>query len=431
MMRGGLKSTKVRGGKLDSFSAREKLPARREPHWRAIEPGFALGYRRSAGKGGTWIARRYTSDGYPRIRYRALGAADDYAPADGTRVLTFAQAQECARAWLVEAARAEAGGVDVTQPYTVGDALDDYLSDYRTRGGRAEKETRQAIDVLIRPVLGSVQLAKLTHSQVKGFRDGLTKTGRRLRTQRGHEQKFKEIDINDPDQLRKRRATANRVFSTLRAALNHAHQCQHISSDSAWAAVKPFENTDAPRIRYLMDDEALRLVNACETSFRAILIAALLTGCRYGELIKMRVSDLNFDNSSIHIPFTKSGKPRDVALTDEGHEFFAQAVTGKVPNALVFLRSNGKPWKAAEQVRPLHVACEVAGIAPMISFHILRHTYASRLVRSGVPMAVIAAQLGHADIRVTSRHYAHLSPSYVADTVRTAFGYMGLNGNDL
>ena len=37
---------------------------------------------------------------------------------------------------------------------------------------------------------------------------------------------------------------------------------------------------------------------------------------------------------------------------------------------------------------------------------------------SGVPMGVIAAQLGHADTRMTERHYAHLSPSYVADTIR-------------
>jgi len=44
----------------------------------------------------------------------------------------------------------------------------------------------------------------------------------------------------------------------------------------------------------------------------------------------------------------------------------------------------------------------------------------------GVPLAVIAAQLGHADTRMVEKHYGHLSPSYVADTVRSAFGTLGI-----
>jgi hypothetical protein len=44
----------------------------------------------------------------------------------------------------------------------------------------------------------------------------------------------------------------------------------------------------------------------------------------------------------------------------------------------------------------------------------------------GVPLAVIAAQLGHSDTRMVEKHYGHLSPSYVADTVRAAFGTLGI-----
>ena len=65
------------------------------------------------------------------------------------------------------------------------------------------------------------------------------------------------------------------------------------------------------------------------------------------------------------------------------------------------------------------------GITDLVShrnFHGLRHTYASRLAMRGVPLAVIAAQLGRADTRMVERHYGHLSPSYIADTVRQAFG---------
>ena len=62
----------------------------------------------------------------------------------------------------------------------------------------------------------------------------------------------------------------------------------------------------------------------------------------------------------------------------------------------------------------------------MVNFHGLRHTYASRLAMRGVPLAVIAIQLGHADTRMVEKHYGHLAPSYVADTVRAAFGSLGI-----
>jgi integrase len=413
-----------RSNRLDSRTARLKLTPRREPYWHSIEAGFAIGYRRMAGKGGTWIAKRYTSGQGRDIK--SCGVGDDFADADGIRVLSFAQAQSAARKWLADLSRAEAGGLDRSKSHTVGCALDAYLTDYKTRGGRAEKELRRTIDVLIRPVLGSTRLDKLSHLDVKGFRDALALSGRRLRSKSGEDAKVEEFTKGDSEQRRKRRATANRVFTTLRAALNFAHQNQMIASNAAWAGVKPFENTDAPRVRYLLDDEALRLVNACPPDMRSLATGALLTGCRYGELVRMRVADFNDDNGSIHIPITKSGKPRDIVLTDEGREFVARLADGKSAAALVFVRANGQLWKAAEQTRPLRAACKAARISPAVSFHILRHTYASRLARAGVPMAVIAAQLGHSDLRVTSRHYAHLSPGYVADTVRAAFGSMGL-----
>jgi integrase len=75
--------------------------------------------------------------------------------------------------------------------------------------------------------------------------------------------------------------------------------------------------------------------------------------------------------------------------------------------------------------RPLAAACKAAGLDP-IGFHDLRRTYGARLARQNVPMAVIAEALGHADERITRKHYAHLSPSYVADTIRSAAAGLGI-----
>ena len=74
-------------------------------------------------------------------------------------------------------------------------------------------------------------------------------------------------------------------------------------------------------------------------------------------------------------------------------------------------------------------ACARAKIKPAISFHVLRHTHGSTLAMRGVPMGVIAEQLGHADTRMTEKHYAHLAPSYVADTIRAHFPTLGIGGD--
>ena len=170
----------------------------------------------------------------------------------------------------------------------------------------------------------------------------------------------------------------------------------------------------------------MRLVNACEPSFRRLVQAALFTGCRYGELAAFVASDFNPDSGTVHVRESKSGKARHVVLATEGYDFFERQVAGKTGSESLFQRPDGKRWGTSHQTRPLKEACEIAKIEPAIGFHILRHTYASRLAMKGVPMAVIAEQLGHADTRMTERHYAHLAPSYIADTVRAAFGEMGI-----
>jgi integrase len=101
-------------------------------------------------------------------------------------------------------------------------------------------------------------------------------------------------------------------------------------------------------------------------------------------------------------------------------------VAGRDNSNLVFLREDGLPWGHAHQFRPLRDACNRVRLTPAIGFHILRHTHAATLAMAGVPMGVIAAQLGHADTRVTERHYAHLAPNYVAATIRSSFPKLGL-----
>jgi integrase len=219
---------------------------------------------------------------------------------------------------------------------------------------------------------------------------------------------------------------ANRVLTVLKAALNHAWREGVVPSDDAWRRVSPFKGVDAPVIRYLAEDEQRRLVNAYSADFREIVRAALLTGCRYGELIALRAADYHADAGTITVCESKAGKVRHVVLTDEGCTLFDALTAARKGDTRIFLRSDGKPWGASHQQRPLAEACARARISPAVSFHILRHSHGSTLAMRGVPMGVIAAQLGHSDTRMTEKHYAHLAPSYVADTIRANFPNLGI-----
>ena len=208
--------------------------------------------------------------------------------------------------------------------------------------------------------------------------------------------------------------------------MNHAFHEGHAVSDEPWRKAKPFREADAPVVRYLTLDECRRLVNGAEGAFRDLVRAAMLTGCRYGELTRLRAGDVNHVTGTVTLRETKAGKPRHVALTDEGRALMAELTASCAADVLVFLRDDGKAWGPSHQQRPLDAASAAARLNPPATFHMLRHTYASTLAMKGVPMGVIAAQLGHADTRITERHYAHLAPNYVADTVRAALPSFGI-----
>ena len=63
-------------------------------------------------------------------------------------------------------------------------------------------------------------------------------------------------------------------------------------------------------------------------------------------------------------------------------------------------------------------ACTHGKIDPPINFHGLRHTWASHAVMNGVPLMVVAKNLGHRDTRMVEKHYGHLAPSFIANAIR-------------
>src|SRR5260370_38535152 len=157
-----------------------------------------------------------------------------------------------------------------------------------------------------------------------------------------------------------RRASANRIFGVLKAALNLAFREGQTVSDEAWRRVRPFREASAPKVRYLSHAEAQRLVNASEPGVRPLVQCALLTGCRYGEIIDFRAGDCDLDAGTVSVRAGKAGRPRHVVLTDDGVARFERHVAGKLGTELVFTRPDGSRWGRSHQHRPLREACRPA-----------------------------------------------------------------------
>jgi integrase len=383
---------RVRETNLDNKSLRQKLKPAGKPYWKRVREGLHLGYRRSL-KGGVWVSRIYAGGKYVTGN---IGTADNFSMKPAEEFVSFEQAQDRLLA-LADAACKPAAPAG---PYTVDQALNDYFSHSEANGSKSIVDAKQRADKLIRPALGSVPVDDLTREQLKAWHNSLSKRG----------------DPKSQDDIRRKKSTANRVLAIMKASLNFAFREGRVTTDVAWRAVKPFGEVETARVRHFSVSECQRLVNSSRGAFRDLVNAALFSGCRYGELCRLRVRDFRADSGTIYIERSKSGNARHVVLTEEGQAFFRQMTAGRLADDVMFLK-NGLAWSTSHQVRYMAEACKNANIAPA-GFHILRHSYASLLVMNGAPLTVIAANLGHANTKMVEKHYGHMTQSYLAEQIR-------------
>jgi integrase len=373
----------VRYAKLDSPTSRARLKRGRQPHWHTLVRGRAhLGFQRWPGTApGRWVLRRLV-DG--RYQVTALGTEAE---------LDFNAAKEKAEKLN--------GATTIAGRLTVRAAAAFYIERQAAKG-RDTKATEARIANHITLPLGEVEVTKLTTERIYAWLAEMA-----------------PVDP-DPERRRRRQATANRVLAILKAILNLAFVSGRVGSNAAWAGkrVEPFAGAGAARLRYLTIDESQRLLNAADEHLRPLVRAALETGCRYGELTRLEVRDFNPDAGTLVIRHSKSGKSRHVILTGDGEDFFRQVCLGRPGDAPMFTRDGTLPWRPCDQSKPMSDAVERARLVPKATFHSLRHTWASLSIMNGVPLIVVARNLGHADTKMVERHYGHLADSFVTDAIR-------------
>jgi integrase len=387
---------KVRDAQLDTRTAREKLEIRGRPHYRRDSANLAIGYRRLRGRSGTWCARHYVGGG--EYAFDIIGTADDRSDHDGLTVFSFHQAVAKARELHTERAKEKAG---IRAPLTVAEAIEAYANHLSGNGKRHDPLERTAAKY-ITPLIGDVEVANLTSEALTEWKAKIAKMPARGK------RAFNPIA---------RKASANRTITMLKTALRLAYDNGKVESDRAWRSMKKFDGVERRRDRFLTLADSKRLINAADTEFRPMIQAALATGCRYAELCNLKVSDFHDDSKTLFIRTSKSGKSRSVYLTEEGVRLFEGLAAGHRSSEPLIRRDDGLPFGPSHQIRRMKETCKNARIEP-ITFHGLRHSYASALVKAGVPLAYVAESLGHANIKMVQKHYGHFEKSHLAETIR-------------
>ena len=231
----------ARNTSLETRTARTRLVIRRTPYFAKIAKGLRLGYYRGA-VAGSWIAGHYRGNGV--YATEAIGAADDTLEADGINVFDYWQAQDHASRW-VDRQRQIAEGRLREGPYTVSDAVKDYLGEIAAeKSPAAVQGAKYVFDAWILQELGSIQIEKLTTDRLNRWRNKIATQPKRVRSKRIASKPATRETADDDDARRARKATANRILTILKAALNRAFHGDRVTSDSAWRKVKPFKRVD-------------------------------------------------------------------------------------------------------------------------------------------------------------------------------------------
>ncbi|MEO8716702.1 MAG: site-specific integrase [Burkholderiales bacterium] len=212
-------------------------------------------------------------------------------------------------------------------------------------------------------------------------------------------------------------ATAKRYLAAL------SKTCSMAVKEYRWLERNPVQQVSKPTepdgiVRYLSDEERVRLIEACKGSalheLELIVLLAITTGMRRGEIMGLRWADLDLKRCQAVLHKTKNKTKRAVPLMPQVLVLLqTHAKVRRLDTDLVFpLPGRDKPLDPA---RPFQTVLKKAKI-DSFRFHDLRHTAASYLAMSGATLPEIAAVLGHKTFAMVKR-YAHLSDQHTSAVV--------------
>lgn len=194
-------------------------------------------------------------------------------------------------------------------------------------------------------------------------------------------------------------ASLNREIAVLKYMFKKAMEWGYLKENTA-RKIKKLK-VQEKKIRYLTDSEIKKILKVCDEEWKNIFLFFLYTGLRLSEFVNLSWNDIDFKKGLIAVQKTKSYKARYIPIAKE------------VKRILREWQGRKKLCKfSADYItHKIKEICKKAGISD-VSPHVLRHTFASRLVMNGVPLRVVKELLGHSDIK-TTMVYSHLAPDYM------------------
>ncbi|MDC0712738.1 tyrosine-type recombinase/integrase [Stigmatella sp. ncwal1] len=275
----------------------------------------------------------------------------------------------------------------------------------------------------ILPFFGEMALASIGPAEIEDFKALMRKKKSAARARKEDPTQaaiLKRAEV-EPKPLSFK--TINNVLCALSKLLNLAEEQRVIRQAPR---VKLFGKLPKPKFDFLTFAEVERLIDATEPEWRTLILVALKTGLRQGELIGLQWADLDLSRGMMTVrrsvwrgvtDVPKGGRERAVELPSSAVD--ALKAHRHLRGRFVFCQDDGQPLTAGKMERPLRRALKRADIdreEGRIGWHDLRHTYGSHLAMKGVPLKVIQELMGHGTIDMTMR-YAHLSPDTRRDAV--------------
>ena len=203
-------------------------------------------------------------------------------------------------------------------------------------------------------------------------------------------------------------ATVNRLLATLKHMFTKAVDWEMVEEDilRKIRKVKMIPENNR-RLRFLSKEECRVLIDACSPQLRSIVIVALNTGMRKGEILGLKWERVDLRHGFIFLENTKNGERREIPINTTLRTTL-EAIPHGPESEYVFTDRNGNPFKDIR--RSFKTALKRAGIQDF-KFHDLRHCFASHLVMAGVDLTTVKELLGHKTLTMTLR-YSHLSPGH-------------------
>ncbi|HTR80944.1 MAG TPA: tyrosine-type recombinase/integrase [Bacteroidota bacterium] len=213
--------------------------------------------------------------------------------------------------------------------------------------------------------------------------------------------------------------TVNIELRSMKAALNTALRWR-ILDENPFARLRLAQVPDIAPVFFTREQVEKLLSVITETWLREIVLFAVVTGMRRGEITNLQWKDLDMKNKLITVQSsatfrTKSGRRRIVPMNDIAFIILSKCYD-RAASGYVFTLNNGKildSWVADKFKRYV----KALNMDPRLHFHSLRHSFASWLAYMGVSIYQISKLLGHVDVKVTQAYYAHLQPEQMHETV--------------